>query len=308
MNTISNTFAHHRGTGRAWRSIVAGCILLTALVELAFLLFGMPDVGRATGPMFLYHRLAGSYILTVVSTGILFMACFTAMSTFEQVRQKLHTAAPVFGVAVCWGAAIDVCYFFLADSLIDNMVDSGAKANVIAFVWAICRATSGLILVAGAAVLLLHDDTRIKDLSLINIIGPALFLVGIVVAYFGATTSLVMDYAPTTGQLQRPWDLLPLAVYTVGGAWVFPAVYRRGRTQFVLALWVATLPAIFAHAHMAFGSTAIFDRNFYLAHVLIFVAYMTRLGGLLLDHSRAYTEIRQMNNDLRDRLKHQRAG
>ncbi|MBI1373441.1 MAG: PAS domain-containing protein [Phycisphaera sp.] len=283
------------------KALITGVIGAAVLIELAFVAFGMPDVS-ALGSSFLYERLGDSFILTLLAAGMVFTAAFTAVASWEQVRMKVHVAAPVIGVAVCWAAAIDVYYYMLSDALVANVEGAAAKANVIAFVWAVCRACSGFILVSGAALIVRRrgQDPHDSDMTLINIIGPVVFVVGYSVARFVGTSPAVTSAVHDSTWLHRPWDLLPLAVYFIGGVAVFPALYRQIRTQFALAIWLAAIPAFAAHAHMAFGSGAAFDRSFFLAHVLVLVAYLSRLGGLLLDHSRTYAEVRLMNDDLVD--------
>ena len=60
--------------------------------------------------------------------------------------------------------------------------------------------------------------------------------------------------------------------------------------MFSHALVVSALPQITTQAHMAFGSTALFDNHFNIAHFLKIIAYLVPFTGLVLDYVQTHRE------------------
>ena len=44
---------------------------------------------------------------------------------------------------------------------------------------------------------------------------------------------------------------------------------------------------------MSFGSMALYDNHFHVAHFLKIIAYLVPLGGLILDYRQTYEDLRQ---------------
>jgi signal transduction histidine kinase len=86
----------------------------------------------------------------------------------------------------------------------------------------------------------------------------------------------------------RPYDLGLAALYLVVALPLFRVLDKADATQFSHALTVSILPQIATQLHMAFGSRALYDGDFNIAHFLKIVAYCVPLSGLLLDYIRTY--------------------
>ena len=64
----------------------------------------------------------------------------------------------------------------------------------------------------------------------------------------------------------RPWDVAPLILFVAAWLMVLRPLHKRTPTLFSHALVVSTLPLVATQLHMAFGSTALFDHHFNVAH------------------------------------------
>lgn len=87
--------------------------------------------------------------------------------------------------------------------------------------------------------------------------------------------------------ITRPWDAGLLLLFLVAGALSY-RLYRRSPTFFSSALVLSMVPGVATEAHMAFGSTELFDSHFNVAHGLKILSYAVPLMGLGLDYVRTY--------------------
>ena len=97
--------------------------------------------------------------------------------------------------------------------------------------------------------------------------------------------------------ITRPWDVLPLILFVLAGIWVYPRFYRQNPSLFSHALVISTIPNIATQVHMAFGSTALFDNHFNIAHFLKIVAYVVPLLGLIFDYIRTHQALEKRNQE-----------
>jgi len=113
--------------------------------------------------------------------------------------------------------------------------------------------------------------------------------------------------------MRRPWDVVPLFLFIVAGTIVFPKLYYKYPSFFSGALLVSIIPQIVtqrsaggssggcdeqAQLHMVFGSTALFDNHFNIAHFLKIVAYLVPVIGLIWDYTRLGPELDKRHQKL----------
>ena len=117
-------------------------------------------------------------------------------------------------------------------------------------------------------------------------------------ALFGVMAFWIIKYCATSATLPdtiypeslvtRPYDVVPLLLFGFGGVTVFWRFYRQQPGPFSHAILISVIPQIAVQIHMAFGSTALFDNHFNLAHFLKIFAYLVPLAGLAFDFLNAY--------------------
>jgi signal transduction histidine kinase len=88
--------------------------------------------------------------------------------------------------------------------------------------------------------------------------------------------------------ITRPYDVIPLILFVFAGIFLFPRYYKRHPSIFTFTLAISMIPDVVVEMHMAFGSSALFDNHFNIAHFLKIVAYAVPLAGLLLDYAHTY--------------------
>ena len=82
--------------------------------------------------------------------------------------------------------------------------------------------------------------------------------------------------------ITRPYDVLPLGLFIFAGS-LFINLYKQFPTLAKYGLLLSVIPEVTTQIHMAFGSTALFDNHFNIAHSLKILAYGCAFIGLLLD-------------------------
>jgi len=85
----------------------------------------------------------------------------------------------------------------------------------------------------------------------------------------------------------RPWDAIPLILFLVAGILLYPRFWHQHPSLFSHSLIISTIPNTVTQLHMVFGSKALFDNDFNIAHFLKIIAYLVPLTGLILDYIQA---------------------
>jgi len=104
-----------------------------------------------------------------------------------------------------------------------------------------------------------------------------------------ASTQLPQTMYPDS-LITRPWDVGPLILFIFAGLYVFPKFYKQHPSIFAHSLIICVIAEIAVEMHMAFGSTALFDNHFNIAHFLKIIAHAVPLYGLFLDYIFTYKE------------------
>ncbi len=288
---------------------VALVCLLPAILNLAGADFSSPgrplDI-EATSHMSpgqivdaIHHTLEGSFNHTILEWSAFCTAMFTVILAFVHFKVKRDIVTPIIAVSLFWAGCMDAFHTLAADRLIDA---TAANENLIPFTWAICRTFNALIPIICVGVLLLRGSAKSGQ--------SRFWFVSMVSLFFGFLAYGIIHFCATSGQLPRtmfpgslvtrPWDVAPLVLYLFAGVVVYPAFFRRFRGSFVLAMWLSVLPNLATQFHMAFGSTALFDNHFNIAHFLKIIAYFVPFFGLAADYVRAYREEKAISVRLGD--------
>jgi len=225
----------------------------------------------------MFYTLRGSFTHTILEWSAFCVAIMTAVLSFTHFKIRRDLVTPIIGVSLLAAGCMDAFHTLAADRLIEATADN---KNLIPFTWAICRLFNVLILMVGVFILLIKgkDETRPQ------------FILGVSLV-FGLAAYAIIDFCAVSANLPqtmypdsvitRPWDVIPLILYIVAGAWLFPKFYRIYPTYFSFSLLISVIPHIATQLHMAFGSTSLFDNHFNIAHFLKIIAYVVPFLGLL---------------------------
>jgi PAS domain S-box-containing protein len=232
----------------------------------------------------LHQTLTGSFIHTILEWSAFCAAIFTAILSFLHFAIKRDVVTPIIGVALFFAGCMDAFHTLAADRLLETVADN---QQLIPLSWAICRLFSALILITGTSLFLNRQPSQ-QNLSFIFITSFIFGLVAYIIIRVLATSPHLPDTYFPNSPITRPWDLIPLLLFLYAGFYIFPRFYQQQPSLLSHSLIISTIPQVATQLHMTFGSTALFDNHFNIAHFLKIVAYLVPLTGLLLDYIRTY--------------------
>lgn len=230
-----------------------------------------------------FRHLTGAFTHTILEWSAFCVVIFTVCLAFNHYHITRDVTTPVIGVALVCAGFMDAFHTLAADRLITTVADI---RNLIPFTWPICRVFNALIVIVAVGLLLIRANQPAWSNLRFVIAVSACFGV---VAYAGIQYCPINPNLPQTlypdALITRPWDFAPLLLYLFCGLYLFPLLYRKNPSIFTHSLIISVIPQVAVEAHMAFGSSALFDSHFNIAHFLKIVANLVPLIGLLLDHT-----------------------
>jgi two-component system NtrC family sensor kinase len=245
----------------------------------------------------LHRSMEGSYTHTILEWSAFCAAIFTVILAFAHFNIKHDVTTPVIGVALLCAGVMDAFHTLAADRLIDAVA---SNQNLIPFTWALCRLSNAALTIIGVSLFFVGPAYRKWQ-------GNTIFVM-VVSSVFGLLAYSIIRVCATSASLPttmfpdalitRPWDVLPLVLFVLAGIWIYPRFFRKNPNLFSHALVISTIPNIATQAHMAFGSTALFDNHFNIAHFLKIIAYLVPLMGLILDYIRTHQTLEKRNQEL----------
>ena len=229
--------------------------------------------------------LAGSFVHTLLEWTALCIAVLSALLAFAHARVERDATLWLIGVALLSAGSMDAFHALAADYLMPGQVD---PVNFLPFTWAISRLFRVLILFVGVAVLLERGPRAGgPSVRFLVLSGAGMASLAYGAIQLCATYEILPNTTWPDAVVARPFDALALVLYALGGAVVFPRLYRQQPSLFTHALVVGCVPEVVTQLHAAFGSRALFDSHFVAAHLVKNVAYLVPFVGLLLQYLHA---------------------
>lgn len=232
-----------------------------------------------------FSRLSGAITHTILEWSAIIVAVITVILAFSINRLKLDRVTPIIGLALFTCGCMDAFHTLAANRLIEATVPN---ENFIPFTWAISRAFNAIIISVGVIIVMIRKIRYAKGYANIIVTSSAFGLVAYgVISYTATSTNLPQTMFPDS-IITRPWDAIALAIFVISAFFLYPKFHRQQQSFFSAALWISVIPGIATQFHMTFGSSALFDNHFNIAHFLKIIAYLVPLLGLLLDYVRTY--------------------
>ena len=275
--------------------VVALCAL-PPIMSVAGVDFGWPDrapdlvalsqLAPAARIDALRYCLQGSFLHNLLEWTAVCLAVLTALIAFIHFALTRTLLAPMIGAALLWSGCVDAFHTLASDHFIHRVADA---ARFIPITWTASRLFSCVVMLVGAAILLVHKQERAKwDRGVLLGAIAAFGLASYALVYYCANSEHLPQCLFPGHLLTRPYDLVPVLLYVGVGYPLFWRLDGRARNRFSHALLVSLLPQAASELHMALGSSMLYDSNFNIAHFLKIVAYAVPLAGLLLDYMDTY--------------------
>ncbi len=243
-----------------------------------------------------FHFLSGSFTHTLLEWTAVTVACCVALLALVHYKVVNDETTLVIGIALFAAGCMDAFHTLAADRLIEAAVDN---RQLIPFTWAIARVFEAIILMFGVSFYLIPGKSEGKQRFKKALLVCAAIVVTAygIIHYCSTSPSLPQTLYPNQ-IVTRPWDVAPLVLFVFAGLFLFPRYYRKHPTLFGLSLMVSLIPNIILEIHMAFGSSALFDNHFNIAHFLKIIAYFVPFVGMVMDYGFSHERQKQTLKDL----------
>lgn len=237
-----------------------------------------------------YYQLAGPFVHTILEWTAFCVAIVTGLFSLVHYRLKRDVATPIIGTALLLSGILDGFNVLAANRLTYPVEDLN---RFVPFTWAVSRIFNVAILLAGTLPFVMRPRQtglrtpahQLRSVLLFGLLFGAMAYLTIVVF---ARLFEIPEVLFADAGIPRPWDLIPLILWLLAALLVLPRFWRAQPSLFAHGLIVSAFPAIATQAHMAFGSSALFDHHFFSAYLLKILAYCVPLIGLLLDYGNAH--------------------
>jgi PAS domain S-box-containing protein len=244
----------------------------------------------------LFFRLSGAFTHTILEWSAFSVAIMTALFGFVHFRVAKQATVPVICVALFCAGSMDAFHTLAADRLIDAVAENN---KLIPFTWAISRTFNALIIISGVSLFLLKPELGKKSgISFVVLISLLFVVLAFAIINYCATSNNLPVTIFPDALITRPWDVGPLILYSVAGLTVLRQFNKIHPSIFSHALLLSMIPEIVVELHMTFGSKALFDNDFNIAHFLKIFAYVMPAIGLLMEYIQTYTRLEQTKNSL----------
>jgi len=220
--------------------------------------------------------------------------------SFAHFKIKADVVTPILGVTLFCAGMMDAFHTLAADRLIEAVADN---SNLIPFTWAICRLANALLTMIGISIVMLGKSKKNSgSFSFVALISFGFALLSYAIIDICATSEILPQTQFTQSFITRPWDVLPLVLFIISGIFIYPLFYKKYPSLFSHGLVISVIPNIATQAHMAFGSSALFDNNFNIAHFIKIIAYLVPLTGLILDYIYTHRQLCETNKKFQNEI------
>jgi PAS domain S-box-containing protein len=270
--------------GLIWFTV--GICILPFLLNLTGVDFGIEDFGQKSGLQIMQAR----FMHIALDAFAVAIAFLTAILGFIHFSIKRDIVAPIVGVALFCAALPDAIH--LIGSTSGPSQEDAVPTRLVAYTWLFSRSFHVIVLIMGALIFLLrsrfqkeHDDEREKKFVYkISLFFLALTAGSIFLLMF--TDNIPQVIFPERA-IPRPYDFVILLAYIIAGVTVLPFFYSRFPSVFSQTLMLSMVPALATEIHMALGSRAMLDNDFFIAHILKCVTYFIPFVGMGLSYYRS---------------------
>ena len=237
----------------------------------------------------LFYAVAGAMHHALLEWSAVSLAVVAALASFLHYSIRRDITVPIIGVALLCAGFVDAFHTLAATRIIQA---NAPNTDFIPFTWALSRIFNALIMITWVSISLfiMRQSMADKEIGKTHTYGWPLLVV-ISAVFIGLAYAVVHAAAISTelpqpmyreALIKRPFDVLPLALFLLGGTlfWIW---HQLKPSVMKFALMLSIIPEVVTQLHMAFGSTALFDNHFNIAHGLKIIAYGCVLLGILID-------------------------
>lgn len=275
-------------------SIVLLCA--TTLVLIPFILFVFSiDHSSHTGNTAVLNALKINRLLSMSLLPWLVFFIVILSTLIATMHYKLHREPTVLLLA--YSLFVIAC-MGLVQLQLSNPLFQAPSDHQIALNWTLDKMLFALLLMVGTAYILgTHNITKARLYSTaIFVITSLCIIYGLFNGYFSSTT-ILPQVQYTDVFLKRPYDFIPLILFSILLTYLLPSYYRKSPSIFSQILFIIVLIEIMAECCMIFASQQPHDKAFNLAHLLTLSGYILFFLSLIMDFFYSYKNTISMLED-----------
>lgn len=300
-------------------------VLIISVLPFCFNLFGVEfgskSIGlKETNELFSqvtaddqFFALRGALHHALLEWSAVILALLTGFISFVHYFRYHDISIPIIGLALLCAGFTDAFHTLAATRIISANVPN---ADFIPFTWAFSRIFNASLMMMGVSLSLwitspsrqfaksVADEPNTnrplntkKEKLLLGMISLGFISMAIVSVIIAATSSVLPQTTFVNALITRPYDVVPLALFIFSATLVY-AWYKRKASVLKYALLLSIIPEVATQLHMSFGSNALFDNHFNIAHGLKVVAYAVLTIGLIVSLIRGAEESHQSGQSL----------
>jgi len=245
----------------------------------------------------LFSALSGALQHTLLEWSAVVLALLTFILALVHYQIHKDIAIPIMGVAIFCAGSVDAFHTLAATRIISAQA---ANTDFIPFTWAFSRIFNATIMILGTLICFIiyarkrqyetlnrqeNIPSKIKYINesqILLFIGICFISLAYASVHIAANSTSLPQTMFKQALITRPYDVLPLGLFIFAGS-LFINLYKQSPSLAKYGLLLSVIPEVTTQIHMAFGSTALFDNHFNIAHSLKIIAYGCAFLGLLFD-------------------------
>jgi signal transduction histidine kinase len=257
----------------------------------------------------IYSSFSGAFVHTILEWTAFCVALVTVIIAFINYKLTANLLILLIGINLFFAGMMDAFHILATDQFFPTLSEN---KDFTPFTWFISRFFNSLLILSGT-IFLIFKGKKLKlklDLSVLVLTSIFLGFMAFLIVYSISQYPLpqiVFREQPLWGIITRPYDLIPLVIYIIGAIFVYPRFYKIFPSSLAFTLVLSMVPDIMVQLYMAFGSSALYDNQFNIAHFLKIVTYVCPLCGLLLDYVFIYKSqadlLKKLQNEIMERQK-----
>ena len=252
-----------------------------------------------------FYALSGALHHALMEWSAVTLALIAGIASFFHYYRFRDISVPIIGLALLCAGFTDAFHTLAATRIISASVPN---SDFIPFTWAFSRIFNACMVIAGVLLSLwltrssgafnanekknsASNKSVVVYQDKVLIIISCSFISFAIFAVLLAATSIALPQTTFPNAfITRPYDVIPLALFIFSGSLIW-GWYQKKNTYLRLALLLSIIPEIATQLHMTFGSTALFDNHFNIAHFLKIAAYSILTFGLLASLFKAANQV-----------------
>tara|TARA_Y100000589_G_C27172109_1_gene637140 strand:- start:307 stop:2439 length:2133 start_codon:yes stop_codon:yes gene_type:complete len=287
-----------------WLIVVTIALIVFCCLPALFMVAGV-DFGNTVDPhlheqMFatqeahaqaMFKAMAGSFLHSILEWSAFSVAVVITLMAMLHYRLNGQSSTPIISLVLLSAGTMDAFHVLVASRLIPSVADNHA---FIPFTWALSRFFNAAITIVGVCLLIVTNQRRQQHRTGLIVVTSLLFasigsmLVLLCARYENLPASIFPDQF-----ISRPWDIPALVLFILASLVIIPSALHKHRNVFLLSIWMSMIPQIATQLYMVFGSRALFDSSFNVAHAIKILAYLMPLGGLGVDYVLMHRQLEQ---------------